>query len=413
MRRWSRARTRFVFASGGATATLGARLKLALSILCENPHRRTGLSTLFHEFVGHALRVRPDVSWVVFAGRDQPWSIEDERVTVVRTFPSNEHRVMRLVADHVRVAPAAKRIGVDALLTVGFAPLRTAGLPVIMHVFSVHHQQPGGGAGAAYRRWAVNRGLRCASLVIANSDWTAGRLSDARPELRSKLLVSHEGLQHERFRPEGPRGGAGAPGNYLLWSGNFYRYKRAELALATYAALPRDIRARFPLVLVGGDWHGGRARAESAARTLGVAHDVRFLGWVSDDALPALYRGARAHLLSTAEETFGRSVVEAMACGCPCVLQDLPVLREVTAGAASFVDYRDTASAAEAVRRVCTDDSLALRLRREGLRRAPDFSFEKLARERLDAIERVLRSDATGRGGAVRQAQADTGPASR
>lgn len=59
---------------------------LALSILCENPHRRTGLTTLFHEFVAHALRQFPDVRWVVFAGPEQAWEVIDERVEVVRDF---------------------------------------------------------------------------------------------------------------------------------------------------------------------------------------------------------------------------------------------------------------------------------------------------------------------------------------
>ncbi len=355
---------------------------LALSALCENPHRRTGLSTLFHELVAHALRVRPGVHWLIFAGPDQEWKIADDRVTMVRDFPSNEHRLGRLYADHFQVAPEARRRGAQALLTVGFVPLRTAGLPVIMHLFSLHHRRVGGGLRAWYRRRAVEPGLQHASLVIVNSQWTADQLGAT----RARVLVSHEGLQHDRFMPGGPRGLPGWPPEYLLWVGNYYGYKRAELALAAYAQLPSERRARFPFVLVGGDWEGGRGRAEAAARRLGIERDARFVGWISDDVLPAAYRGARAHVLSTAEETFGRSVTEAMACGCPCVLQDLPVLREVTAGAAQFVDFADAQAAGDALRRICTDDALAHRLRTEGLRRAAAFSFEKLARERLDAI---------------------------
>jgi glycosyltransferase involved in cell wall biosynthesis len=139
-------------------------------------------------------------------------------------------------------------------------------------------------------------------------------------------------------------------------------------------------------VLVGGDWRGGLARAQAAAVRLGITGDVRFLGWVDDAVLPALYRGARAHVLSTEEETFGKSIAEAMACGCPCVLQDLPVLREVAGGAAELVDFTDTDSAAMALEKICLDDALAARLRAAGLARAAEFSYEKLARERVAAI---------------------------
>ncbi len=206
------------------------------------------------------------------------------------------------------------------------------------------------------------------------------------------MIVSPEGLDHEVFRPAGRAGGEGLPPHNLLWAANFYPYKRAGLALAAYAQLATELRAQFPLVLVGGDWEGGRARAETRAQQLGVATDTRFLGWVNDAALPALYRGARAHVLPTAEETFGKSVTEAMACGCPCVLQDLPVLREVAEGAALFVDFADPTAAGEALRRICTDDGLATELRAVGLKRAAEFSYARLARERVRAILEMLKA---------------------
>ena len=354
-------------------------------MLCENPRRRTGLTTLFHGFIAEALRQFPDVGWILFAGPGQPWELVDPRVTVVRKFPANDRRVARLWADHFRVAPEARRRGAAALLTVGFVPVRRAGLPVVMHVFTLHHLRSGGGPGAWYRRAAIARGLREAALVVANSDWTAAHL-----EPRGSMIISPEGLRHEEFRPDGTAGGEGLPPKYLLWAANFYPYKRAELALAAYAELAPGLRREFPLVLVGGDWNGGRARAQARAAELGVADDTRFLGWIDDAALPALYRGARAHVLPTAEETFGKSVTEAMACGCPCVLQELPVLREVAAEAALFVDFADPAAAGEALRRICTEDALAAELRAAGLKRAAEFSYSRLARERVTAILTML-----------------------
>jgi len=360
-------------------------VQLALSILCENPRHRTGLSTLFPAFVAAALRHFPEVRWLVFAGPGQPWSVADGRVEVVRRFPANDRLGARLFADHFLVAAEARRRGAAALLTVGFHPVRPAGLPVILHVFSLHHRHQRG-LRSAYRRWATARGLRRAALVIANSAWMAAQL----PVRPARLLVSPEGVDLDRFRPDGPAGGRALPPEYLLWAGNLYPYKRAELALAAYACLPPATRARFPLLVAGGDWNGGRTRAEAAASRLGLGNTVRFLGWVDDADLPALFRGARAHLLSTAEESFGRSVLEAMACGCPNLLQDLPVLREVTGGAAQFTDFVDPAAAGAALGTLCEDDSLAARIRAAGLRRAADFNFSRLARERVGAILEAL-----------------------
>jgi glycosyltransferase involved in cell wall biosynthesis len=358
------------------------RAKLALSTLCENPGRRTGLSTLFPEFIAHSRRLFPDVSWIVFVGRDSPWPEGDPAVEVCRDFPSNERRLPRLLADHLRVPREALRRGAAALLTVGFFPLRPQGLPIAMHVLAASHLRGGGGPRHAYRRQAVARGLERSALVIVNSSWMRSQLGPA----RCPMIVSPEGLDHDQFQAVGASGAKGVSGRYLLWASNLYPYKRIELALAAYAGLPAATRSEFPLLVAGGDWDGGRARAENEAARLGIRENVRFLGWVADEELPALYRGAQAHILSTSEETFGRSVLEAMACGCLNVVQDLPVLREVAGGTAIYVDYTDPAAAASVLQQACAGAAGREQLVAAGIKRAADFSYERLARERVGAI---------------------------
>lgn len=377
--------------SGDGTITL----KLALSTLCENPARPTGLTTLHRELVEVALRLFPQVRWLVFAGPGQAWAVEDPRVEVVRDFPANDRLRARLVADHFRVGPAAAARGAGALITTGFVPLR-APLPVVMQVFTLHHLRSETGGGPLrrwYRRLAVAGGLRRARLVITNSEWAAAELRVRYPDAPAKLLVSPEGLDHAVFQPRaaadeveelarelGVRRGA------VLWLSNFYVYKQAELLVRAYARLPAGLRDRHPLLLVGQDWQGGRGHAEAVARAAGVAREVQFLERVHERWLPALYRQAAVHALPSAEETFGRTVTEAMACGCPCLLNDIPVLREVAAGAAEFVDFRDTAAAASALERILADVGRAEELRIRGTARAAAFSFDRLVRERIPAI---------------------------
>ena len=59
-----------------------------------------------------------------------------------------------------------------------------------------------------------------------------------------------------------------------------------------------------------------------------------------------------------------------------------------------FCDFADAAAAGAALEKICTDDALAGRLRADGLRRAADFSFERLARERIAAIGEILKGPA-------------------
>jgi glycosyltransferase involved in cell wall biosynthesis len=75
-----------------------------------------------------------------------------------------------------------------------------------------------------------------------------------------------------------------------------------------------------------------------------------------------------------------------MACGCPCLVSDIPALRETVGDAGVRVDFTDVAQAAGELQRILTDGKHAAALRGCGLRRAADFSFERLTRERVGGI---------------------------
>ncbi len=98
-------------------------LRLALSMLCENPLHKTGLTTFFHEFVSRSLTLFDDLEWIVFAGPKQEWTISSPRMQVVRRYPAHHRLGRRLLAAHLRVPADARQRGADALLTVGFVPV--------------------------------------------------------------------------------------------------------------------------------------------------------------------------------------------------------------------------------------------------------------------------------------------------
>jgi glycosyltransferase involved in cell wall biosynthesis len=110
------------------------------------------------------------------------------------------------------------------------------------------------------------------------------------------------------------------PERYLLWVGGL----RTPDPRKRVAALARTQRT-LPLVLVGptGRW----------AREL---PGVQLTGAVDDDELAAIYTGAHALVFPSDEEGFGLPPVEALACGTPVAVSDLPALREVLGDRATF-----------------------------------------------------------------------------
>src|SRR3954451_2777910 len=115
------------------------------------------------------------------------------------------------------------------------------------------------------------------------------------------------------------------------------------------------------------------------------ATNIRELGYVPDEQLPALYAGARVLLMPSLYEGFGLPCLEAMASGTPVVAANRGALPETCGDAALVVEPEHFAEAA--VKAVTTERD---RLTQAGLARAARFTWERTARETDQAITRLL-----------------------
>jgi hypothetical protein len=113
----------------------------------------------------------------------------------------------------------------------------------------------------------------------------------------------------------------------------------------------------------------------------------RTLGFVSDDDLVSLYRGARALLAPSSYEGFGLPVLEAMRLGTPVICARASSLPEVAGDAAAYVHPDDDEALAAIAARVVEDDALHARMRAAGLAQSARFSWEDTARRTLDAFD--------------------------
>lgn len=129
-------------------------------------------------------------------------------------------------------------------------------------------------------------------------------------------------------------------GRYVLALGGIEPRKGSIDLLAAFASLGRtDLR----LVFGGGetlfDYRDYRAAFDARAAELGVAPVIT--GVVAEDELAPLVAEASALAMVSAKEGFGLAAMEALAAGVPVVARDLPVLREVLAGAGDAVAFAD------------------------------------------------------------------------
>ncbi|HWP02731.1 MAG TPA: glycosyltransferase family 1 protein [Gemmatimonadaceae bacterium] len=239
-----------------------------------------------------------------------------------------------------------------------------------------------------YFRHYVPAVLRWSRAIVVISESTRRDVLRFYPQVSPESIhLAPPGYDSVRFSPDGPVATSDdIP--YVLYIGNVMPHKNLVRLIEAFALARAQVDVRL---VIRGTGHARYVRAVQAAI---AAHRVGpYLDWqpyADADALPALYRGARALLLPSLYEGFGLTALEAMACGTPVVATSSSSLPEVTGGAAVLIDPHDTKAWADAIVRLVTDDASVRDLRPRALARAAEFSWDRTARAVLQAIEAAL-----------------------
>ena len=175
-----------------------------------------------------------------------------------------------------------------------------------------------------------------------------------------------------RSSPDRCKNGIAPP--YLLFVGNIQPRKNLRGLLDAFALLKRRERIPHRLVVVGRKaWLYAGVFAQ--VRELDVESDVRFISYVPDADLPALYSGADALVYPSLCEGFGLPPLEAMRCGTPALVSDRPAFPEVLGDAALMVDPTQPEDIATGILAVLHDPDLRRKLVARGGERARRYRW--------------------------------------
>jgi len=174
--------------------------------------------------------------------------------------------------------------------------------------------------------------------------------------------------------------------DFVLFVGAISRRKNVATLLRAFAVVAE--KTDLDLVLVGRPGFGHEAEM-APLETLAIADHLHTPGFVPDADLPALYSAASVFAFPSLYEGFGIPLLEAMACGTPIVASNTSSIPEVVGEAGILVPPTQPDQLAEAIIRAAQDESIRERLRRLGLERVKEFTWERAARQTLEVYRRL------------------------
>jgi glycosyltransferase involved in cell wall biosynthesis len=238
-----------------------------------------------------------------------------------------------------------------------------------------------------------------ATHIVADSDATAHDLMDVYGLPAARITTIHSGVD-ERFTPQPQQSDEAArvrskyglgDAPFVLTVGTLQRRKNHLTLVRAFAELLHGLYTLQDLQLVIAGGKGWLYNdVVSAVSALGLQERVRFMGFVDDADLPALYRAAAVFAFPSLYEGFGLPPLEALACGVPVVTSNASSLPEVVGDAGLMVDPLDVQGLAEALGRALTDPDWRSMAIARGTQRAAQFTWRRAAQQLLDVYEQVL-----------------------
>jgi glycosyltransferase involved in cell wall biosynthesis len=177
------------------------------------------------------------------------------------------------------------------------------------------------------------------------------------------------------------------PGANLLAVSDIYIQKNYHTLLHALAILIKR-HPELRLDIAGREIdHTYTQSLRTLTRQLEIEENVTFRGHVNTDELMELYQGCKVFVFPSTVETFGLSLLEAMAAGAPIACSNKAAMPEVLGDTGLFFDPDNKNNMADTIEKLLSDDRLRLKMGEKARRRARSFSWKNSARQTYSVLK--------------------------
>lgn len=234
------------------------------------------------------------------------------------------------------------------------------------------------------------RSINQADKVVAISNSTGRDLLERFPSIGNKLSIIQLGATSfsslvdfdvlRRF---------GINHKYILFVGTLEPRKNLTRLIEAYLSLPVQLLSQYELVVVGQNgW--GNMEIKTYEKINPFYKNIKFLGYVSDKNLGALYKHAQFLAMPSLYEGYGLPIIEAMSMGVPVLTSNCSSMPEVAGDAGLFINPLSVESIRGGLKKLLIDHECRKILALKAIKNASKFSWGSSAQELLNLFEEAL-----------------------
>lgn len=370
-------------------------MKVALDV-SSAPAQLAGAGRYIGEVARRLPALSVETTLVSRRGDEHRWQTMSPQARLAPVVPNA--RVVRLAYEALILGRSAPARSVDLWHAPHYTMPRRRSTPTVVTIHDLTYftnPQWHERSKVLFFRRAITYAAAHADVLISVSDFTKRQLDETFPECRP-VVVAPLGVDLARFTNDSQHDAqlfrehqlvSDVP--YILFLGTLEPRKGLDVLLEAFEQLVESDTTTE--LWLAGQTGWGVSELETQLARHPAANRIRRLGFVDDDAVPALLRQARVVAYPSRGEGFGLPVLEAMACGSLVVTTSDTVMAEVADGAATLVDAGNAPALA-----IALSELLALGAEeraQSGQRartRAEHFTWETTMARHLEAYELAL-----------------------
>lgn len=185
-------------------------------------------------------------------------------------------------------------------------------------------------------RFVLSEQVKRARSIIVPSNTVKEKLMTYYPDSGKKIQVMYEGVDSDFIASTLQTLPELEDKRYFLYVGNCYPHKNVDTLMKAFVRISQD-DIYVKLCIVGPDnYFSQKLKAQ-----VKDVQSILFLHNISASELKWLYTNAQAFIFPSLAEGFGLPIVEAQYCGCPLILSDIEVMREVARDNAHYFSPLD------------------------------------------------------------------------